>query len=198
MDVRLNAVVTDELVAEVKPDIVIAAIGADPWALPVPGADGKNVVFGADLKRADARVGHRVVVIGGGLIGCEEGIELAREGHEVTILEMQTELCPDCGRMHRLSVLHEIEVAETLSTATGFRCTGITEGSVTAVDAEGNEKVFAADTVVMCAGMRPRSAEVERLSKYTPEFYVVGDANAPRQIGQATRGGYDAVVNAGL
>ena len=198
VDVRLNTVVTDELVAEVKPDAIIACVGADPWALPVPGASGENVVFGAELKRADPRVGHKVVVIGGGLIGCEEGIELAKEGHEVTILEMQEELCPDCGRMHRLSVLHEIEVAETLHTATGFRCTGIDAEGVSAVDAEGKEVRFPADTVVMCAGMRPRSAEVERLSKYCAEFYVCGDATRARQIGQATRDGYDAVVNVGL
>ena len=49
VDVRLNTVVTDELVAEVKPDAIIACVGADPWALPVPGASGENVVFGADV-----------------------------------------------------------------------------------------------------------------------------------------------------
>ena len=198
VDVRLNTVVTDELVAEVQPDAILACVGADPWALPVPGADGQNVIFGAELQKNDPRVGQRVVVIGGGLIGCEEGIALAREGHEVTILEMQEELCPDCGRMHRLNVLHQIEVAETLTTATGLRCTGIDAQGVTAVDGEGRESKFPADTVVMCAGMRPRSAEVERLSKYCAEFYVCGDAARARQIGQATRDGYDAVVNMGL
>ena len=198
VDVRLNTVVTDELVAEVQPDAILACVGADPWALPVPGADGQNVIFGAELQKNDPRVGQRVVVIGGGLIGCEEGIALAREGHEVTILEMQEELCPDCGRMHRLNVLHQIEVAETLTTATGLRCTGIDAQGVTAVDGEGRESKFPADTVVMCAGMRPRSAEVERLNRYCAEFYVCGDAARARQIGQATRDGYDAVVNMGL
>ena len=198
IDIRLNTTVTDELVAEVKPDAILACVGADPWALPVPGADGENVIFGAQLEKNDPRVGHRVVVIGGGLIGCEEGIALAREGHQVTILEMQQELCPDCGRMHRLNVLHQIEVADTLTTATGLRCTGIDLQGVTAVDGDGQEHTFPADTVVMCAGMRPRSAEVERLSKYCAEFYVCGDATRARQIGQATRDGYDAVVNVGL
>ena len=198
IDIRLNTTVTDELVAEVKPDAILACVGADPWALPVPGADGENVIFGAQLEKNDPRVGHRVVVIGGGLIGCEEGIALAREGHQVTILEMQQELCPDCGRMHRLNVLHQIEVADTLTTATGLRCTGIDLQGVTAVDGKGQEHTFPADTVVMCAGMRPRSAEVERLSKYCAEFYVCGDATRARQIGQATRDGYDAVVNVGL
>ncbi|MBR1781492.1 MAG: FAD-dependent oxidoreductase [Oscillospiraceae bacterium] len=197
IDIRLNTVVTDELVAEVRPDAILACVGADPWALPVPTDSAAQVVFGAELK-ADTPVGENVVVIGGGLIGCEEGIQLAREGHKVTILEMQEELAPDCGRMHRLNVLHQIEVEPNLTPATGFRCTGITADAVTAVDAEGKEAVFAADTVVMAAGMRSRSAEVERLAAYGTEFYVCGDASRARQIGQATRDGHDAIVNLGL
>lgn len=197
IDIRLNTEVTDELVAEVRPDAIIAAVGADPWALPIPGADSARVVFGSELK-ADTKLGQKVVVIGGGLIGCEEGIHLAREGHVVVILEMQPELCPDCGRMHRLNVMHQLEVEETLTTATGMRCTAIAEDGVHAVDASGKETVYPADSVVMCAGMRARSAEVDRLRKYCREFYVAGDASRARQIGQATREGYDAVINLGL
>jgi 2,4-dienoyl-CoA reductase-like NADH-dependent reductase (Old Yellow Enzyme family)/NADPH-dependent 2,4-dienoyl-CoA reductase/sulfur reductase-like enzyme len=197
IDIRLNTTVTDELVAELNPDVIIAAVGADPWALPVPGADSANVVFGAELTK-ETPVGEKVVVIGGGLIGCEEAVSLAKEGHIVTVLEMQEELAPDCGRMHRLSLLHEIEVAETLTPATGHRCTGITAEGVTAVAPDGSEVLFPADTVVMAAGMAPRTAEVERLRAYGKEFYVVGDASRARQIGQATREAYDAVITMGL
>ena len=197
IDIRLNTTVTDELVAEVNPDVIIAAVGAKPWALPVPGADGDNVIFGAEL-RPETPVGHRVVVIGGGLIGCEEGVELAKQGHEVTVLEMQEELAPDCGRMHRISLLHEMEVAPTLTTAAGHRCSAITPEGVSAIDPEGKEVFFPADTVVMAAGMRPLSDEVERLRAYGKEFYVAGDAFRARQIGQATRDAYDAVVTMGI
>ena len=197
IDIRLNTQVTEELVAEVNPDALICAIGAHPWALPIPGADGENVLFGAHLT-PDTSVGESVVVIGGGLVGCEEAIQLARSGHKVTLLELQEELCPDCGRMHRINVLHQIETQPNLTVMTGHRCTAIENGCVYSVSTDGKEYSFAADTVIMCAGMCPRSEEVERLSRLCREFYVVGDAGKPAQIGQATRGGYDAVVTLGL
>ena len=197
IDIRLNTTVTKELVDEVKPDALIIAIGAQPWMLPVPRDKKAHVVFGADLRK-DTQVGENVVVVGGGLIGSEEAVALAREGHKVTILEMQEELAPDCGRMHRINLLHQIEVEENLNVATGHRCSAIQADCVTAIDPEGNEVSFAADTVVMAAGMRPDSAEVERLRALVPESYVVGDAFRARQIGQATRDGVSAVIDMGL
>lgn len=197
VDIRLNTRVTEELVREVCPDALIIAVGARPWMLPVPCDEHAHVVFGADL-RPDTALGKRVVVIGGGLIGSEEAVALAREGHEVVLLEMQEELAPDCGRMHRLNLLHQIETEPGITAATGHRCTGIAADAVTAISPDGTEVSFPADTVVMAAGMRPCSEEVERLRALVPESYVAGDASRARQIGQATRDGFNAVVDLGL
>jgi 2,4-dienoyl-CoA reductase-like NADH-dependent reductase (Old Yellow Enzyme family)/thioredoxin reductase len=197
IDLRLNTEVTQELVDEVKPDALIVAIGAQPWMLPVPCDEKADVLFGADLRK-NTPVGENVVVVGGGLIGSEEAVALAREGHKVTILEMQDELAPDCGRMHRINLLHQIETEENITVATGCRCTAIEARRVTAVDADGKEVAFPADTVVMAAGMRPDQAEVDRLTALVPEHYVVGDAFRARQIGQATRDAVNAVVDLGL
>ena len=197
IDIRLNQTVDRALVDEVRPDALIIAVGAEPWSLPVPGADGPNVVFGAALRPGDP-VGRRVVIIGGGLIGCEEAVRLAREGHEVAVLELQEALAPDCGRMHRINLLHQMDVLPNLTPAAGHRCLRIGPEGVTAAAPDGREVFFPADTVVMCAGMRPRHSEVERLRALVPECYVVGDAQRARQVGQATRDAYDAVLTLGL
>ena len=197
IDIRLNTVVTDELIEEVNPDVIIAAVGADPLKLPVKGIDNPKVIYGAEMK-VDTPVGDTVVVIGGGLVGCEEGVKLANEGHKVTVVEANNVLAPDCGRMHRISLMHEMEVAENLSTAVSHSCVAITDEGVLTRTPEGEEVLFPADTVIMAAGMSPRTKEVEHLRSYGREFYVVGDAFRARQIGQATRDAYDAVVNMGL
>lgn len=197
IDIRLNTAVTRDIVDEVRPDALVIAVGARPWMLPVPRDEKAHVVFGADLRR-DTPVGKTVVVVGGGLVGCEEAVALARAGHSVTILEMREELAPDCGRMHRINLMHQIESEPGITVAAGYRCTGIGADRVTAIAPEGGEVSFPADTVVMAAGMRPDSGEVERLRALVPESYVVGDALRARQIGQAVREGTDAVIDIGL
>ena len=196
-EVRLNTPVTAEVVAEVKPDVLIAAVGADPFYLPVPGAHGDNVVAGADL-HGNEKPGKRVTVIGGGLVGCEEALQLSAKGYLVTILEMQQELAPDCGRMHRLGLLHEVETAPNITVCTGCRCTGIDETQVSAVDAEGAEVRIPTDWVVMAAGMRARAAEVEKLRPLVREFYTIGDCKTARTVMKAVREAHDAAVDLGL
>ena len=196
-EVRLNTPVTKEIVDEVKPDVLIAAVGSEPFAVPVPGHDGPNVVFGAYIT-PETKIGQKVVIIGGGFIGCEEAVDLAKKGHEVTILEMLDTLASECGRMHRIALMHELDVSDRITQATGMRCTKIDETGVYAADKDGGEVFYPCDTVVMASGMRSRADEVEALRPLVKEFYVIGDARKAAKIMNATRDAYDAVVALGF
>ena len=196
-EVRLNTPVTKEIVDEVKPDVLIAAVGSEPFAVPVPGHDGPNVVFGAYIT-PETEIGPKVVIIGGGFIGCEEAVDLAKKGHDVTILEMLDTLASECGRMHRIALMHELSTNDRITQATGMRCTKIDETGVYAADKDGNEVFYPCDTVVMASGMRSRSDEVEALRPLVKEFYVIGDARKAAKIMNATRDAYDAVVTLGF
>lgn len=195
-EIRLNTRVDKAVVDEIRPDVLICAVGSEPFAVPVPGADGDNVIFGAYIQ-PDTPIGQKVVIIGGGFIGCEEAVDLAKKGHDVTILEMIDELAVNCGPMHRIALMHEIEENERIHPATGLRCSAIDENGVHALDKDGNELFFPCDTVVMASGMRARSTEVEALRPLVKEVYVVGDANKAAKIMNAVRDAYDAVTALG-
>ncbi len=197
VDIRLNARVTRELVEDIRPDALIIAVGGEPFAVPVPGADGENVVFGAYLT-PETVLGKTLVIIGGGFIGCEEAVDLARKGHEVTILEMIDELAANCGRMHRIGLMHEIEASNKIHVATGMRCTRITDEGVYALDREDREVFFPCDHVVMASGMRSRTEEADALRGLVSETYVIGDARKASKIGNANRDAYDAVTTLGF
>ena len=182
---------------EVKPDVLIAAVGSEPFAVPVPGHDGPNVVFGAYIT-PETKIGQKVIIIGGGFIGCEEAVDLAKKGHDVTILEMLDTLASECGRMHRIALMHELDTNDRITQATGMRCTKIDETGVYAVDEEGKEVFYPCETVVMASGMRARADEVEALRPLVKEFYVIGDARKAAKIMNATRDAYDAVVTLGF
>lgn len=70
--------VDEAIIREEAPDALILALGAKPLILPVPGIHNSNVLIGADLTE-ESVLGNQVVVIGGGLVGCEQALHIARD-----------------------------------------------------------------------------------------------------------------------
>lgn len=196
IEVRLNTRVDKTVVEQIRPDVLIIAVGSEPFAVPVPGHNGRNVVFGAHIT-PETKIGKRVVIIGGGFIGVEEAIALSHDGHEVTILEMQTELAKEAGPMYKIGLFRQLRESGAVTRALGMRCTRIDEHGVYAEDAAGKEVFYPCDTVVMAAGMRSRAAEVDALRPLVNEYYVIGDAGNPGKIMNANRDAYDAVTALG-
>ncbi|NLA75736.1 MAG: FAD-dependent oxidoreductase, partial [Deltaproteobacteria bacterium] len=81
--------VTPELAAQIGPDVLIVAVGAEPIIPPIPGIDGKNVITANALPNQYNKVGQRVIVLGGGLVGCETALYLALGNREVTVIEVK-------------------------------------------------------------------------------------------------------------
>lgn len=191
VEVRLNTEVTPKLVRLEAPDALFIAIGSDPVIPPFPGVDGANVIVGKNLS-PDTPLGHRVTVIGGGLVGCETGIHLAQDGHEVTVVEMAPDVAMDCGHFHRVALMEELKRV-TLYTST--RCVSISAGGVTVQPPDGAEALIPADTVVLAVGMRARRQKVDELRGLIAHTVVIGDCNRPGKILTAVRNGYDAAMD---
>ena len=198
-----NPNITVKFNTEAKPgelsgfDKVIVAIGADPIVIPIPGHDGENVMTGIDALNHPERVKGKAVVIGGGEIGVEVAMFLAKLGHPSTVLEMRDKLAADATPIHYYNMVEEAwKNCEGFSSILKAKVTGITGTGVTYLDETGAEQTIEADTVIMAVGTR--SKKDEAYAFYAPgcETTVIGDAEAIKTVQGAMRSGYAAGNNA--
>jgi 2,4-dienoyl-CoA reductase-like NADH-dependent reductase (Old Yellow Enzyme family)/thioredoxin reductase len=188
VDVRLDTEVTPELAAQISPDVLIVAVGAEPIIPPIHGIDGKNVIIANDLPDNYEKVGNRVVVLGGGLVGCETALHLAMEGRDVTVIEMMDSLCPDANQRYRPLLMAQLE--KHVKWRTGMRGVQVTAKGILCADRYGNENLFEADTVICATGQRPRRDAADKLRDSAPEVIEIGDCVKASNVTQALFQGY--------
>ena len=172
-------------------DAVIVAAGATPLGLAgVPGIESRRVVGAADVLHGRARLGKRVAVIGGGIVGTEVGLVLAEDDHPVTFVEMLDEFM--CGITFDEKLVYE-ERFRTLDVTvmTGRRLEAVTEEGITVIDRYGRRIDVPVDTVVIAAGFRPNRELIEAL-RADPALAVLeaGDCVRPRKIFDAIHEGH--------
>jgi pyruvate/2-oxoglutarate dehydrogenase complex dihydrolipoamide dehydrogenase (E3) component len=138
-------------------------------------------------------IGDNVVVIGGGLVGCEEGLHLVHMGKDVTIIEMLEKAAPDAPYLHWLGLMKELE--KTVKLETRVKCTKISDEGVYAVDAKGENRFYPSDTILLAVGLKPRTETVESLRNCAPDFSVIGDCLQPATIMEAIHLGYFSAMN---
>ncbi len=195
IEVRLNTEVTPALARELQPDVIVAALGARPAIPPIPGIDGPNVTVAEKVYMEPEKVGKKLVILGGGLVGCELAIFMAGLGREVTILEMAPSLNSGTNLLQGSSInieLKRLKVDVHLNT----KVTGITPEGVTG-EGEKGEEFFPADTVVCALGMKPNRDEAAALTLCAPEYHVLGDCVIPATVYQATNAAYFEALDIG-
>jgi NADPH-dependent 2,4-dienoyl-CoA reductase/sulfur reductase-like enzyme len=183
VEIRLNTNVTPEYVAAEKPDALILAVGSTPIVPPLPGIDGDNVVIVNDYYLEKDKVGDTVVVLGGGLAGCECAVHLGQEGKKVHLVEMRDILAPDCNIRNRPILMKNVDqYAEVHKCHAGLRVTA--EGLV-CKDPDGNEVLIPCDTVICAVGQRSNRADVDALRRCAPFVREIGDCVRPANITKA-------------
>ena len=218
VDVRLSCEVTREVADSIGPDVIIAATGASPREVQVPGADKPHVMCFEELYLDLESSGRTVAIIGGGLIGLELGVEQARRGRRVKVFSsrpgtLATPPASHGGASSKMGGLLEVplgtmivhgdaiaEEMRRLGGAMTVQCNArvkevVDEGVV--VNFEGADHLVDADTVVFCAGMVPNADAALALRDCAREFYQIGDCVSPESIGRATSEGYQIALDIG-
>ena len=190
VDIRLNVEATPEVIAEENPDDVVIAIGGIPIIPDIPGVDTPNVIVAQDVL-AGRDVGQEVVIIGGGMVGCETGHYLANTGKHVTIIEILKRMANDVSPMVRRRLLDGLRAKQVVM-ITSANCEEIAENGVLVSTGEEERQKIQADSVVLAVGYRPNDVLFRAIESRFNNVHFIGDAANPQRIREAINAGYRA------
>lgn len=187
--VILNTEVDQYYVEGFAPDALFVAIGSNELRPPIKGIDGDNVIMAIDAELHPEKLGKKVAIMGGGLVGAEAACSFAKEGHEVSIIEMKPDVAMEVNSFYRGGLMPHVQ--ESAEIFVNTKVTEITEKGVMVENADGSFLVEA-DSVVCALGFRPKTKEVDELCEKVDEYYIIGDCNRVAMIYQAMDAGYHA------
>ncbi len=193
MEIRRNTLVTPSYIEHEAPDALLLAVGSTPVVPPLPGTTGDHVIVVNNYYQNVHRVGNTVVVLGGGLAGCECAVHLAQEGKSVHLIEMRDTLAPDCNIRHRPILMQQLEAGVVIH----LNHTGqeITEQGILCTDQNGKTVLIPGETVICAVGQRANRSDVDALRATAPFVREIGDCIRPANITKAVYEGYHAAMD---
>lgn len=193
--VELNKEATADSVLEFSPDVVIVAIGSKPIIPNIEGIGKKRVVTNRDVLSGKVDVGKRVIIIGGGFVGCETAEFLNQIGKEVIIVEILPELASELYYPYANLIIQRLK-ERGIKAFTGVKNEEITDKGVKIIDEEGRRVFLEADDIVICAGSVADKTLFESLISERLELFEVGDCSKARRIQEAIYDGAEAGLRA--
>lgn len=194
VDVRYNEEVTAEGIDRYHADVIVCASGSTPRKLhidgPLPVASADEVLLGHKAIKGN------VVIVGGGLVGCETGIWLAQQGNQVTIVEVADEILGGAGALPHMNhfmledliTYHKIAVHTKASVVTST-----TDGVV--ISTEQGDITLPADGIITSVGYLANNAIYEQLKDLDIPVHNIGDSNRVHNIMYAIWDAYELARN---
>jgi len=196
VEIHTGANVTAGQLRNMDADVIILAAGSVPVMPKVPGIDDKKVIGCMEAFAHPEKVGQKVIVIGGGLVGCEMALDYAQDGKEVTVVEAlpkilsagipspipNGQMIPDLFEHHNVTVLEN------------HRLSAVEDGRVI-LESDGQKKALDADSVVIAVGFRPVPSMAQELQGCGAVVYEIGDGQKVSTILHAVWDGYEVGNN---
>jgi 2,4-dienoyl-CoA reductase-like NADH-dependent reductase (Old Yellow Enzyme family)/thioredoxin reductase len=187
----INEEATAKAILDGGYNAVIIASGATPF-IPddVPGIKGANVTTALEVLGGKAKLGQKIAVIGGGVVGTEVGLYLAEQGKEIIFVELLDTFMNGITFDEMLVYQERFRALKT-TVYTGKRLESVTVKDITVIDRYGNRTKLAADTVILAAGFKPNRKIIDSLrNKSGLQVIEAGDCIRPRKIFDAIHDGH--------
>jgi 2,4-dienoyl-CoA reductase (NADPH2) len=206
--IKLGEEATPAAIEKMRPEVVLLAAGGVPAVPEIPGIDRPNVVRNTDLHyrlkfflkfvgpktlrwltKLWMPIGKRVVIIGGGIQGCELAEFLVKRGRKVTIVDSADALGEGMIQHLKLQLFwwfHE----KGVTMMPGVKPVSITDKGLTVLVKEGYKKTIEADSIVPAIPMKPDTELFQSFQGKASEIYAIGDCGNPRLIVDAIADGW--------
>lgn len=191
VEVHLGKEITLEEIKSMETDEIVVATGAKAKIPPIEGIQQNNVITGVEALSGSKEIGGKVLVIGGGQVGCEIAIWLKDKGKDVRIVELASKLMSGAGKPFEANSLQleDLLVSKNIEILLNTGCRKVEGNKVTVQGPEG-VKVMEADTVIISAGFDPDMEFFHEIDMEIPKkVWCLGDAKQPTNILYAIQDG---------
>jgi dihydrolipoamide dehydrogenase len=197
---------------EFTADKVILAVGSVPSRIPGWPTD-VNVVCTSDEALHWRTLPKKLLIVGGGVIGCEFACMMKALGVEVTVVEMLPQILPNLDTQVA-QLLTKVLAKRGVKIFTGIKIESLTLGGLGAIAKLGNGESIDTERVLVATGRRPNTSEIgldtiglstdrgfvrvnDRMETAVKGYYCIGDANGRCLLAHAASAhGVAAVENA--
>ena len=195
VDLRCGVEAEEMLLRSLAPDAIILATGSTPLILPIPGLSDCGYVTAQDMLDGKAQMGKNVLVVGGGMVGCEAAEYLAERSHQVAVIEMKDVIAADVTPENRRYMFENFEENHVLLRS-GAKVTQFYTDGVDYALADGSTgSLRGYDNIVLAMGSRSNTALKETAEKVAGQVLVIGEAaKAPGNAVLATGDALEAAL----
>jgi 2,4-dienoyl-CoA reductase (NADPH2) len=208
VDIRLGVKFTPELIKQLSPEAIIDCTGSKPKIPDIPGVDLPNAVLAQDAIDGMAKLGEKVLVIGGGGVAIETALFLAKKwsskpevvsflvdhgalkreaalsllkkGHQVTLVVRSDRIGKGLGPGTKWVLKKELRLTN-VQIISNAPVKEIKKNGVM-IEKDGLEQFIQADTVVLATGFVPDTSVYESIKNLSPEVYIAGTATVGHMI----------------
>ena len=192
VDIHLGQDLTVDKIKEIKPDVLIIATGSEPAIPNIPGIGSKKVIS-ARKALISGEVGDNVLVIGGGLVGCETADYLAANGKKIMIVEMLKNIARDMSWAARIFLRERLKDNQ-VTIITQAKVKSVSDDAVLIETPDGDRRLGPFDNIVLATGAVSINSLAEQARGLAPQIFVIGDASKPGKILAAVEQGAEVAL----
>ena len=186
VNVRLGQTADIKNMSAFKPDVVIIAIGSQPILPDIPGMDSSNTIPARSLYKGIEISGGKILIVGGGDIGCETAEWLAGKGRQITIVELFPQILRNMKKLPRKRLMARLS-QKGINSLTETRILSMDNEQVRLVGKGNKEFMVEADAVVLALPSSPDERFIKAVKGKFKKVLTVGNAETPGNLGFALR-----------